>query len=71
LEQLGLYEPEKRPFWPHVTLARVRKGGRVRRLDVPDPPAAEWWGEAVTLYRSHLSRAGAHYEPLERVALRR
>jgi RNA 2',3'-cyclic 3'-phosphodiesterase len=71
LEQLGLYEPEKRPFWAHVTLARVRKGGRVRRLDVPDPPAGEWWGEAVTLYRSRLSRAGAYYEPLERVALRR
>ena len=21
----GLYEPEKRPFWPHITVARVRK----------------------------------------------
>ncbi len=34
----GLYEPEKRPFWPHVTVARVRSepagagsGGRRRR----------------------------------------
>jgi RNA 2',3'-cyclic 3'-phosphodiesterase len=60
----GLYEPEKRPFWPHVTLARVRKGGRVRRLDVADPPGDAWAGTAVTLYRSRLSRAGAQYEPL-------
>jgi 2'-5' RNA ligase len=71
LERLGLYEPEKRAFWPHVTLARVRKGGRVRRLEVPDPPDDAWLGEALTLYQSRLSRAGASYEPLERVALRR
>jgi RNA 2',3'-cyclic 3'-phosphodiesterase len=63
----GLYEPEKRPFWPHVTLARVRKGARVPRLDLPDPPAAPWRGEAVTLYRSRLSREGARYEALARV----
>jgi 2'-5' RNA ligase len=24
LEREGFYEPEKRPFWPHVTVARVR-----------------------------------------------
>jgi RNA 2',3'-cyclic 3'-phosphodiesterase len=70
LEALGLYEPEKRPFWPHVTLARVRKGRRVRRLDVPDPPRDPWVGTAVTLYRSRLSREGARYEALHRVALR-
>jgi 2'-5' RNA ligase len=68
LEGLGLYEPEKRPFWPHVTLARVRKGARVRGFDVPDPPAESWRADAVTLYRSRLSRAGARYEPLARVA---
>ena len=65
-----LYEPEKRAFWPHVTLARVRKGGRVRGLEVADPPVDGWTGTAVTLYRSRLSREGARYEPLHRVALR-
>lgn len=65
----GLYEPEKRPFWPHVTLARVRKGGHVRRLDFADPPADPWRATAVTLYRSRLSPRGARYEALERVAL--
>jgi 2'-5' RNA ligase len=69
LEAEGLYEPEKRAFWPHVTLARVRKGGRARGLDVPDPPAEAWRGEAVTLYRSRLSREGARYEALRRVGL--
>ena len=67
LAAAGLYEPEQRPFWPHVTLARVRKGARVARLDLPDPPAARWRGAAVTLYRSRLSRAGARYEALARV----
>jgi 2'-5' RNA ligase len=67
----GRYKPEKRPFWPHVTLARVRKGGRVRRLEVPAPPGEPWLGVALTLYRSRLSRAGADYEPLQRVTLRR
>jgi RNA 2',3'-cyclic 3'-phosphodiesterase len=69
LVALGLYEPEKRPFWPHVTLARVRKGGRVGRLDVAEPPSEPWAAEAVTLYRSRLSPKGARYEPLRRVGL--
>ena len=64
LEAAGLYEPEQRPFWPHVTLARVRKGARLGHIDVPEPPAAPWRAAALTLYRSWLSREGARYEPL-------
>jgi 2'-5' RNA ligase len=67
LADAGLSEPEKRPFWPHVTLARVRKGARVKRFDTPAPPAEPWRAAAVTLYRSRLSPKGATYEPLERV----
>ena len=66
LARAGLYEPEQRPFWPHVTLARVRKGARVRVADAPPPPAEPWRVPALTLYRSRLSRAGAHYEALRR-----
>jgi RNA 2',3'-cyclic 3'-phosphodiesterase len=69
LEGLGLYEPEKRPFWPHVTLARVRKGARVGRFDVPGPPAEPWRAEALTLYRSRLSPKGARYEALAKLPL--
>lgn len=62
------YEPEKRPFWPHVTLARVRRGERTGPLDV-EPPAEQFVASEVTLYRSRLSPKGAKYEALERVRL--
>jgi 2'-5' RNA ligase len=62
------WEPERRAFRPHVTVARVRRGGRPHRR-LPDPPRATFAGEAVTLFRSHLGRGPARYESLERVAL--
>ena len=40
LEEARLYEPEKRAFWPHVTLARVKRGARCAgRLAPPELPA--------------------------------
>ena len=65
LEDEGLYEREQRPFWPHVTLARVRKGGRAPRR-VAQPRMAAFAPEALVLYRSELSREGARYTALER-----
>jgi 2'-5' RNA ligase len=63
LASAGLYEPEQRPFWPHVTLARVRKGAVV--ADVAAAPGGEpFRAHAVTLYRSRLARSGARYESL-------
>jgi 2'-5' RNA ligase len=62
------YEPEERPFWPHVTLARVRKGERAKRLEV-EPLDERFEASEVTLYRSRLSPKGARYEALERVRL--
>jgi RNA 2',3'-cyclic 3'-phosphodiesterase len=66
------YEPEKRPFWPHVTLARVRRGRRrVSPLpDVPPRPAEPFTARELTLYRSTLRPQGAIYEPLARTDLR-
>jgi RNA 2',3'-cyclic 3'-phosphodiesterase len=64
----GWYEPEKRSFWPHITLARVRRGERTGRIEV-DPPADEFEASEVTLYRSHLSPRGARYEAVARVGL--
>jgi 2'-5' RNA ligase len=69
LEAAGLYEPERRPFWPHVTLARVKKGARAAPFAGPPPPAEPWSAQAVTLYRSRLSPQGARYEAVERVQL--
>ena len=62
------YRPEKRPFWPHVTLARVKRGERrvAPPPDRPAPPAEAFDAGVVTLYRSTLRPQGAIYEPLAR-----
>jgi 2'-5' RNA ligase len=65
----GYYKPEKRPFWPHVTFARVRRGvGRVEPISLP-PPELDITARHLTLYRSHLSPRGARYEALARLEL--
>jgi 2'-5' RNA ligase len=66
----GWYPPEARPFLAHVTLARVRHRMRVRPRELASPPASErFTASRVTLFRSHLSSAGARYEPLGSVQL--
>ena len=67
LAAAGLHEPERRPYRPHATVARLRSGERSPRTAPEGPEPVRFAGEAVTLYRSRLSRAGARYEPLERV----
>lgn len=68
-----LYKPEKRPFWPHVTVARVaneRRGSkrpaRVGRHPGPLPERLlEPFGAVrATLYVSKLKPQGAEYAPL-------
>ena len=68
LESGGWYRPEKRPFWPHVTLARVKRGERrVPPLpEDPPPPGDPFEASVVTLYRSTLRPQGSLYEPLAR-----
>jgi 2'-5' RNA ligase len=69
LAAAGVYTSEKRPFWPHLTVARVRLGARaVAPLEEP-PPAEEFEASEVVLYRSHLSPRGARYEALGRARL--
>jgi 2'-5' RNA ligase len=68
VEAVG-YEPERRRFRPHVTVARVRHGAAPRRGGLPDAPKAAFAGEAVVLYRSWLGGGPARYEALERAAL--
>jgi RNA 2',3'-cyclic 3'-phosphodiesterase len=64
LAAAGVFTPEARRFRPHVTVARIRPGARARRtVDVePEPVAFE--AGPVVLYRSHVRRGGATYEPL-------
>jgi RNA 2',3'-cyclic 3'-phosphodiesterase len=73
-----LYKPEKRPFWPHLTVARVRaekgKGKRPREVRSPPGPLADdllepFRAVRLTLYRSTLRRAGAEYAPLAQLEL--
>ena len=68
LEAGGWYRPEKRPFWPHITLARVKRGERrvAPPPDRPPAPAGAFDAGVVTLYRSTLRPQGAIYEPLAR-----
>jgi 2'-5' RNA ligase len=65
----GWYEPEKRPYLGHVTVARVSRGARPPRAELPAPPALPLRGRRVTLYRSELLRTGARYEALGTVEL--
>jgi RNA 2',3'-cyclic 3'-phosphodiesterase len=73
-----LFEPEKRPFWPHVTVARVRREERgskrpMRVSKLPEPLPQALLQPAVcrrmTLYRSELQPQGAQYTPLAQVEL--
>jgi RNA 2',3'-cyclic 3'-phosphodiesterase len=69
LQAGGWYVPESRPFLAHVTVARVGKGGRAPRERLDSPPALQFTGSVVTLYRSRLGAAGARYERLSSVSL--
>jgi RNA 2',3'-cyclic 3'-phosphodiesterase len=64
LAAAGVYEPEARPFRPHVTVARLRSGARPQRTLDAAPEPLSFTAGAVTLYRSRLGRGGAVYEPL-------
>jgi RNA 2',3'-cyclic 3'-phosphodiesterase len=72
LHAARFYEPEKRPFWPHVTLARVKRDARVGRgFEPPELPpelTRPFRAGRVTLYRSTLQRSGAVYEALASIA---
>lgn len=68
LSSARLYEPEKRDFWPHVTLARVRRGRHPGPVTA-EPPAEVLAAAEVVLYQSLLSPSGARYKALGRLSL--
>jgi RNA 2',3'-cyclic 3'-phosphodiesterase len=74
----GYYEPEKRPFWPHLTVARVkpeapgsRKPAQIRNLPHPLPEHMFRFFRPtrLVLFKSHLRRSGAEYESLAELEL--
>jgi len=64
------FEPETRPFRPHVTVARVRPRQRLRprEVELPPSPRATFRPPSLTLYRSRPGPGGARYEPLARAS---
>jgi 2'-5' RNA ligase len=78
LVEARLYEPEKRPFWPHVTVARVRREERgskrpalvgQRPGPLPKNLSQLFGAVRIVLYRSQIQPQGSHYTPLAQVEL--
>jgi 2'-5' RNA ligase len=74
----GFYEPEKRPFWPHLTVARVkpeaprsRKPALIRTQPHPLPEHMFRFFRPtrLVLFKSHLRRTGAEYEAMAELEL--
>lgn len=71
------FEPERRPFRPHLTLGRVRDEISTRhRAEIEvavgkqTVPASSWRTAQVSLMRSRLTASGANYEVLATFPLR-
>ena len=65
-------EPERRAYLPHITLARMGKGGAVVELWLAVHAGLASEPFTVThflLFESHLGREGARYEAVARYAL--
>lgn len=66
------FEPDRRPFHPHLTVGRIGSRTRTREaldarsafLRVPVEPGQRFDLKAVALWRSHLREDGAVYEQL-------
>lgn len=66
LERLGVYERERRPWLPHVTVLRFRSPPR---LDPPMPHLGAFRPSDAAVYMSALRPSGAQYRVLESVPL--
>jgi len=63
LAEAGLFKPGKRPWTPHVTVARYRRGGQPFSLQNVNIP--QFGVVRMVLYSSLLERAGAVHTPVE------
>ena len=66
LEELGVYERERRDWLPHVSVARFREQPR---LQPSLPELGEFSPSEAAVYHSLLRPGGASYEILESFAL--
>ena len=66
LSRAAGFEPEARPYHPHLTLARSRQRRGERLPELPPPPELpSWQVTGFRLYRSRLGPGGATYSVLE------
>lgn len=68
LVEKGIYKREKRPFFPHVTIARSRGRARID-LDAIRPEPVQFTAVRATLYNSILKPSGALHKALKSVQL--
>src|SRR5439155_5843308 len=66
LRRLGVYEPEKRPWLPHLTVVRFRERPR---LSPPIPDLGRVTMSESAVMHSVLRPSGAQYEVVESVPL--
>ena len=66
LARLGVYEPEARPWLPHVTVLRFRERPRLRPAL---PELGRFAPSDAAVFLSRLSPHGARYEVLDAVPL--
>jgi 2'-5' RNA ligase len=67
LRDLGVYEPEQRPWLPHLTVVRFRARPR---LAYPLPELGEVVPSEAAVYHSVLRPAGAEYVVLHAISLK-
>lgn len=70
------FEPERRPYHPHITIGRVKDANSVASrkaraaLAAADVRPGSSRVRSLTVFQSRLSPGGARYEPLLRVPLK-
>jgi RNA 2',3'-cyclic 3'-phosphodiesterase len=78
LVEAGFYEPEKRAFWPHLTVARVKPEAprsrkpaqiRIEPHPLPEHVFRFFRPTRLVLFKSHLRRSGAEYEAMAELEL--
>jgi 2'-5' RNA ligase len=74
-KEIGQHD-EDREFHPHLTIGRLRPGGRKLSRSIgaklqaePAPPEVEWTVSEVILFRSELKTEGAVHVPIATVRL--
>jgi 2'-5' RNA ligase len=67
MSEVSGWEPQRRRFRAHVTVARMREGalGKSYARPLEPTPQLSFVPVSIVLYRSWLAPAGATYEALE------